>query len=42
MNERPKPPFPAQQQPMPGATQPMDPRPDHGENSYKGSRKLED
>jgi hypothetical protein len=25
---------------MPGATQPMDPRPDHGENSYKGSLKL--
>jgi NAD(P)-dependent dehydrogenase (short-subunit alcohol dehydrogenase family) len=40
MNEHPKPPFPAQQQPMPGATQPMDPRPDHGENSYKGSLKL--
>jgi NAD(P)-dependent dehydrogenase (short-subunit alcohol dehydrogenase family) len=40
MNEHPKPPFPAQQQPMPGATQAMDPRPDHGESSYKGSRKL--
>jgi hypothetical protein len=40
MNEHPKPPFPAQQQPMPGATEAMDPRPDHGENSYKGSRKL--
>jgi hypothetical protein len=40
MNEHPKPPFPTQQQPMPGATQAMDPRPDHGENSYKGSLKL--
>ena len=40
MNEHPKPPFPAQQQPMPGATPDMDPRPDHGENSYKGSGKL--
>jgi NAD(P)-dependent dehydrogenase (short-subunit alcohol dehydrogenase family) len=40
MNEHPKPPFPTQQQPMPGATEAMDPRPDHGENSYKGSRKL--
>jgi hypothetical protein len=25
---------------MPGATDAMDPRPDHGENSYKGSGKL--
>jgi CheY-like chemotaxis protein len=40
MSEQPRPPFPAQQQPMPGATAAMDPRPDHGENSYKGSRKL--
>src|SRR5204863_744374 len=40
MNEHPQPPFPAQQQPMPGDTDAMDPRPDHGENSYKGSGKL--
>ncbi len=36
----PKPPFPSQQQPMPGATDKMLPRPDHGEQSYKGSGKL--
>jgi NAD(P)-dependent dehydrogenase (short-subunit alcohol dehydrogenase family) len=40
MNEQPRPPFPAQQQPMPGATAAMHPRPDHGEKSYKGSGKL--
>ena len=36
----PKPPFPAQKQPMPGSTHAMQPRPDHGETSYKGSGKL--
>ena len=36
----PKPPFPAQRQPMPGSTDAMQPRPDHGETSYKGSGKL--
>src|SRR6476469_1126476 len=36
----PKPPFPAQKQSMPGATGAMQPRPDHGENSYKGSGRL--
>ena len=40
MNEHPRPPFPKQQQPMPGATQGMQPRLDHGETSYKGSGKL--
>src|SRR5947209_20084069 len=40
MHEHPRPPFPAQQQPMPGDTDAMDPRPDHGENSYKGAGKL--
>src|SRR5947209_7916138 len=40
MNERPKPPLPAQQQPMPGRTSRMDPVPDHGETSYRGSGKL--
>lgn len=36
----PKPPFPAQQQSMPGSTAAMNPRPDHGEKSYKGSGRL--
>lgn len=40
MNEYPKPPLPAQQQPMPGETQKMSPVPDHGEKSYRGSGKL--
>jgi NAD(P)-dependent dehydrogenase (short-subunit alcohol dehydrogenase family) len=35
-----KPPFPAQVQPMPGTTSAMNPRPDHGETSYKGSGRL--
>jgi NAD(P)-dependent dehydrogenase (short-subunit alcohol dehydrogenase family) len=41
MNSHPKPPFPEQQQPMPGQTAAMDPRPDHGEDSYRGSGRLE-
>jgi NAD(P)-dependent dehydrogenase (short-subunit alcohol dehydrogenase family) len=36
----PKPPYPRQRQPMPGSTGKMDPRPDHGETSYKGSGRL--
>jgi NAD(P)-dependent dehydrogenase (short-subunit alcohol dehydrogenase family) len=36
----PKPPFPKQQQPMPGITGAMKPVPDHGETSYKGSDRL--
>jgi NAD(P)-dependent dehydrogenase (short-subunit alcohol dehydrogenase family) len=36
----PKPPFPDQPQPMPGHTAKMDPVPDHGEDSYKGSGRL--
>jgi NAD(P)-dependent dehydrogenase (short-subunit alcohol dehydrogenase family) len=40
MPDHPKPPYPAQRQPMPGSTAKMDPRPDHGETSYKGSEKL--
>jgi NAD(P)-dependent dehydrogenase (short-subunit alcohol dehydrogenase family) len=35
-----KPPFPKQQQPWPGLASKMDPRPDHGEKSYKGSGRL--
>jgi NAD(P)-dependent dehydrogenase (short-subunit alcohol dehydrogenase family) len=40
MSGPPKPPFPAQHQPMPGSTARMDPIPDHGEVSYKGSGRL--
>jgi NAD(P)-dependent dehydrogenase (short-subunit alcohol dehydrogenase family) len=40
MNDYPKPPFAKQQQPMPGRTKAMQPVPDHGENSYRGSDKL--
>jgi len=36
----PKPPFSAQSQPWPGLASKMDPRPDHGETSYKGSGRL--
>ena len=36
----PEPPYPSQKQPMPGFTREMKPRPDHGEDSYKGSGKL--
>lgn len=36
----PKPPFPAQRQPHPGLSSRMDPRPDHGEQSYRGSSRL--
>ena len=41
MEAFPKPPFPDQPQPMPGSTRAMDPLPDHGETSYKGSGRLE-
>jgi len=34
-------PLPKQQQEMPGSTEEMRPRPDHGEASYEGSGKLE-
>jgi len=36
----PRPPQPEQQQAMPGLTKLMDPCPDHGETSYRGSGKL--
>ncbi|UYO41674.1 SDR family oxidoreductase [Rhodopseudomonas palustris] len=36
----PEPPYPSQRQSMPGSTDKMTPRPDHGEHSYKGSGKL--
>jgi NAD(P)-dependent dehydrogenase (short-subunit alcohol dehydrogenase family) len=38
--EYPKPPFPKQQQPWPGLAGKMDPRPDSGERSYRGSGRL--
>src|SRR4051812_111709 len=41
MPDDPKPPLPPQQQPVPGHTADMDPKPDHGEESYRGSGKLE-
>src|ERR1700727_2343807 len=37
----PKPPFPAQSQDLPGTEQEMSPKPDHGENSYRGQKRLE-
>jgi NAD(P)-dependent dehydrogenase (short-subunit alcohol dehydrogenase family) len=40
MNEHARPPFPKQKQPMPGRTSGMRPKPDHGEDSYRGSGKL--
>ncbi len=40
MLTRPEPPFPKQKQSMPGLTSRMKPRPDHGEESYKGANRL--
>ena len=40
VTEYPKPPFPAQQQEWPGLVSRMTPRPDHGEESYRGSGRL--
>jgi NAD(P)-dependent dehydrogenase (short-subunit alcohol dehydrogenase family) len=37
----PRPPQPMQQQRPPGTTSAMDPRPDHGEDSYRGSGRLD-
>ena len=36
----PAPPFDSQKQPMPGRTEAMQPRPDHGESSYRGAGRL--
>ncbi|MEE2951928.1 NAD(P)-dependent dehydrogenase, short-chain alcohol dehydrogenase family [Fulvimarina manganoxydans] len=36
----PEPPYPQQEQPWPGLAQKMNPRPDHGEESYQGSGRL--
>ncbi|CAN5303826.1 SDR family oxidoreductase [soil metagenome] len=38
---RPEPPFKTQPQDFPGSTDAMDPKPDHGESSYKGSGRLD-
>ncbi|MCJ8139973.1 SDR family oxidoreductase [Falsirhodobacter halotolerans] len=40
MTDYPKPPQTEQQQDMPGVTDAMEPRPDHGEDSYTGSDRL--
>lgn len=40
MTDRPMPPQPEQQQSPPGTTAAMNPRPDHGEHSYRGSGRL--
>ncbi|MDK4735495.1 SDR family oxidoreductase [Rhizobium sp. CNPSo 3490] len=40
MTHYPTPPFPSQKQPMPGFTAQMDPVPDHGEKTYRGSERL--
>jgi NAD(P)-dependent dehydrogenase (short-subunit alcohol dehydrogenase family) len=39
-NKYPKPPFKEQLQPWPGLANKMEPRPDHGEKSYRGSGRL--
>ncbi|MCA6125216.1 SDR family oxidoreductase [Bradyrhizobium sp. WSM 1704] len=40
MTDFPKPPYPVQKQSMPGSTREMNPRPDHGEESYRGAGRL--
>ncbi|MGN6421062.1 MAG: SDR family oxidoreductase [Pseudobacter sp.] len=40
VEKHPKPPFPEQQQEIPGTDKELNPRADHGEHSYKGSGKL--
>lgn len=39
-DQYPKPPFPQQPQPAPGLAARMEPHPDHGETSYRGSGRL--
>jgi NAD(P)-dependent dehydrogenase (short-subunit alcohol dehydrogenase family) len=41
-DKHPQPPFPKQDQPIPGTEDKLRPRADHGEESYKGSGKLKD
>ena len=38
----PRPPFPKQKQPPPGKTRALEPIPDHGEQSYRGSGRFTD
>ncbi|GAC1617706.1 MAG: SDR family oxidoreductase [Bradyrhizobium sp.] len=40
VDKYPKPPFKRQSQPWPGLAGQMDPRPDHGERSYRGSGRM--
>jgi len=40
--QQPQPPFPDQEDEHPGFTDRMEPRPDHGEDSYRGSGRLTD
>ena len=40
LSKYPKPPFSGQSQPWPGLASKMNPRPDHGETSYRGSGRL--
>jgi hypothetical protein len=40
VNDYPRPPFPKQQQEWPGLASRMEPRPDHGEQTYRGSGRL--
>lgn len=40
MDKHPKPPFKEQTQPWPGLAGKMTPKPDHGEKSYRGSKRL--
>ncbi len=40
VDKYPQPPYPKQKQPHPGLASKMDPLPDHGEKSYKGSGRL--
>src|SRR5215831_3503919 len=42
MNDKPTPPFRPQHQSMPGSSAAMEPEPDYGERSYKGSGRLKD
>lgn len=42
MRDYPKPPFHTPAQPVPGSTEAMTPRPDHGEETYRGAGRLQD
>ena len=41
LTQYPRPPFPRQPQDAPGSTERMEPRPDHGEESYRGFGRME-